>query len=201
MEKERKRLLIPLFETLQGKKVILRSYKESDAEAFLEAMIESRERLLLWLPWPAKCQTLDDARSWLIQDMASWLLREQLHMGIWDIETQHFLGGISLRPHSWEIPFFEIGYWLRTSAERKGYMTEAVHLLTTFAFEKLGAKRVMIRIDERNQHSIAVAERLHFKREGTLRNYEMAPDGRLQNIVIFALTSEDWEKSPNFYGI
>lgn len=96
-----------------------------------------------------------------------------------------------LRPHNWAIPFFEIGYWLRSAAEGKGYMTEAVQLLTDYAFDQLGARRVMLRIDERNQRSIAVAERLPFQREGTLRNQERAADGTLRNMVIFALTPSD----------
>jgi ribosomal-protein-serine acetyltransferase len=197
MKKTQKRSLIPLFEELHGERILLRGYRESDAQAFFNAVVESRERLRPWDDWPDKCQICDDARNWLIQDMASWLLREQLQIGIWNLKTKKFLGGVLLRPHNWDIPFFEIGYWLRTSAEGKGYMTEAVQLLTRFAFDKLGAKRVMVRIDERNHRSIALAERLQFQCEGTLRNYEMAADGRLRNMIIFALTSEDWEKIPS----
>ncbi len=70
-------------------------------------------------------------------------------------------------------------------------MTEAVRLLTDYAFDQLGARRVMLRIDERNQRSIALAERLHFLREGTLRNHERAADGTLRNMVIFALIPLD----------
>ncbi|HEY0757619.1 MAG TPA: GNAT family N-acetyltransferase [Ktedonobacteraceae bacterium] len=186
-----KRILIPLFETLSGERILIRHYQEDDAQAFLDAVIESRDRLRLWDSWTDKCQTLDDARAWLREDMAHWLLREQLQMGIWDLETEQFLGDIMLRPHSWEIPFFEIGYWLRTSAEGKGYMTEAVELLTDYALRELQAQRVMLRIDERNKRSIAVAERSHFQREGTLRNHERAGDGTLRNMVIFALIPDD----------
>ena len=191
MANTHKPILKPFFEELQGARILLRGYHENDAPAFFDAVIESRDRLRPWDDWPDKCQTLDIARAWLREDMARWLLREQFQIGIWDRESQQFLGNIMLRPHNWAIPFFEIGYWLRNSAEGKGYMTEAVQLLSDYAFEQMEAKRVMMRIDERNQRSIAVAERLHFQREGTLRNQERAADGTLRNMVIFALTPLD----------
>src|ERR1700730_17278674 len=142
----KKPTLIPLFETLQGERVLLRGYKEGDAQPFFDAVSESRDRLHLWDDWPDECHSIDDARAWLREDMARWLLREQLEIGIWERATRHFLGGIMLRPHSWEIPFFEIGYWLRSSAEGKGYMTEAVQLLTDYAFDEYKVNRIMMRI-------------------------------------------------------
>lgn len=192
MLKTHKHILTPLFETLRGERVLLRGYQEGDAQDFFDAVVESRERLRPWEDWPDKCQELEVARAWLREDIARWLLREEMQIGIWSLETQLFIGNIMLRPHNWQIPFFEIGYWLRTSAEGKGYMSEAVQLLRDFAFAELGARRVMLRIDERNARSIAVAERLHFRREGILRNQEIAADGRLRNMIIFALTPEDW---------
>lgn len=186
-----KPIFTPFFEELQGTRILLRGYHENDAPAFFDAVVESRDRLRLWDDWPDTCETFEIARAWLREDMARWLLREQFQVGIWDLESKQFCGNIMLRPHNWAIPFFEIGSWLRSSAEGKGYMTEAVQLLTDYAFDQLGARRVMLRIDERNQRSIAVAERLHFQREGTLRNQERAADGTLRNMVIFALTPSD----------
>jgi ribosomal-protein-serine acetyltransferase len=191
MVNAQKPILTPFFEELPGARILLRGYHEDDASAFFDAVVESRDRLRPWDDWPDKCQTLETARAWLREDMARWLLREQFQIGIWDRESEQFLGNIMLRPHNWAIPFFEIGYWLRNSAEGKGYMAEAVQLLTDYAFDQLGAHRVMLRIDERNRRSIALAEHLHFQHEGTLRNQERAADGTLRNMVIFALTPSD----------
>jgi ribosomal-protein-serine acetyltransferase len=191
MVNTQKPILTPFFEELQGTRILLRGYHENDAPAFFDAVVESRDRLRPWDDWPDTGETLEIARAWLREDMARWLLREQFQVGIWDLESKQFFGNIMLCPHNWAIPFFEIGYWLRNSAEGKGYMTEAVQLLTDYAFDQLGARRVMLRIDERNQRSIALAQRLHFQREGPLRNQERAADGTLRNMVIFALTPSD----------
>ena len=183
--------LIPLFAELSGPRVCLRPYAELDAPAFFAAVEESRERLIPWDTWPQRCQTLTDAQRFVAYFRADFILRQGIEVGIWDKTTMDFLGSIMLRPKDWQIPFFEIGYWLRTSAEGHGYMREAAQLLVDFAFGQLGANRVMMRIDERNQRSLAVAERLGFVREGCLRNLERATDGNLRNMVVMALTPTD----------
>jgi RimJ/RimL family protein N-acetyltransferase len=105
---------------------------------------------------------------------------------VFDVETDRFLGGIGLMVHSWEIRSFEIGYWLRKSAEGHGFMTEAVRLLTDFALNNLQAQRVEIQCDERNTHSANVARRLGFVQEGRLRNDFQAPDGTATTTLVFS---------------
>lgn len=193
MTNEQQRILTPIFAELRDSRILLRGLHDDDAQAFFEALVESRDLLRPWDNdnWFDTYQSPDDARAWLRKAMARWLLREQFQIGIWDLQSARFLGQMMLIPCNWAIPSFEIGYWLRTSAGGKGYMTEALQLLTDYAFDQLAAKRVMLRIDERNKASIALAERLHFRREGTLRNQELAADGSLCNMIIFALTPED----------
>ncbi len=183
--------LIPLFEELQGEHVLVRAYRESDARDLFEAVGESREHIRPWLPFADAHQSLEESRDWIIHQMANWLLREQVTLGIWEQATQRYLGGIGLHPHNWESRHFEIGYWLRASATRKGYMTEAVRLLTDFAFNDLAATRVQIRCDERNVHSAAVPRRLGFVQEARLRNDTVAPDGSLRTTLVFSLIPDD----------
>lgn len=191
MEMPRHRALIPLFDVLEGERVVVRPFRESDAEEHFEAVVESREHIQPWLPWARGYDTLDDSRTFIARSEAAWRLRDDLILGIFDRATGRFLGGTGLHPRDWDIPFFEIGYWLRVSAEGHGYMTEAVRLLTDYAFESLGANRVMIRCDERNTRSAAVAERAGYLREARLRNDSFGADGTLRNTLIFALTPVD----------
>jgi RimJ/RimL family protein N-acetyltransferase len=72
---------------------------------------------------------------------------------------------------------FEIGYWLRKSAEGHGYMAEAASLLTNYALNDLKANRVEILCDALNTRSASVARRLGFVHEGTLRNDSTQPGG------------------------
>lgn len=183
--------LIPLFEELRGEHVLVRPYRESDAQALFEAVAESRDHLRPWLPFADAHQTVEESRDWIIHVIAEWLIRTNLTVSIWEISTNRFLGGSGLHPHDWEIRYFEIGYWLRASATGHGYTTEAVKLLTNYAFARLAAARIEIRCDERNVRSAAIPRRLGFMQDGLLRNDSLAPDGSLRNTLVFSLVRED----------
>jgi ribosomal-protein-serine acetyltransferase len=191
MKKATFHTLIPLFEELRGERVLVRPYRESDAQALFEAVGESREHLRPWLPFADAHQSIEESRDWILHQMAQWLLRENLNGVLCDKETGRYLGGIGLHPHNWDIGKFEIGYWLRASAAGHGYMTEAVKLLTDYAFTHLSANRVQIRCDENNIRSAAIPRRLGFVQEACMRNDSLAPDGSLRTTLLFAQIRAD----------
>jgi RimJ/RimL family protein N-acetyltransferase len=182
---------IPLFEELRGARVLLRPYREADADALFEAIVESREHLRRFLPWERFHQTVADSREWIARMRAEWLLRRELTVGIWEIASGRYLGGSGYHPPDWDARAFEIGYWLRVSAEGHGYMSEAVRLLVGYAFDQLHANRVEITCDARNSRSAAVARRLGFQLEGRLRNQMWSTDSPFTDRLIFALTPSD----------
>jgi RimJ/RimL family protein N-acetyltransferase len=177
--------LIPLFEVLTGKRVLIRPYQPDDAADLFAAINESREHLRPWLPFADAHQTLDESRDWIVQQQAAWLLRTSLFVGIWTVEND-FVGGTGLEPVSWDIGYFQIGYWIRASAAGQGYVTEAVRLLTDYAVDHLKAHRIEIRCSEHNTRSAAVARRAGFVLEGILRNDHRACDGAIHSSLVFA---------------
>jgi RimJ/RimL family protein N-acetyltransferase len=183
------RTLIPLFEELRGERVVVRPYRESDAQALFEAMTESRDHLRPWLPFADEHQTVDESRHWINQQVANWILRDDLVLSIWEKASGRYLGGTGLHPHDWEIGYFEIGYWVRASAEGYGYVTEAVRLLTDYALDSLKANRLEIRCDELNVRSAAIPKRLGYVLEGRLHNNMATSDGRLRTTLVFSLIS------------
>src|SRR5205085_4884743 len=123
------------------------------------------------LPFADEHQTVDESQHWIIQQMAHWLLRDDLALSIWEQATGHYLGSTGLHPHDWEIGYFEIGYWIRASAKGHGFVTEAVRLLTDYALNTLKANRLEILCDELNVRSAAIPKRLEYVLEGRLRNH------------------------------
>lgn len=106
-----------------------------------------------------------------------------------------FIGGTGLHVHNWDVPSFEIGYWIRTGYEGKRYVIEAVRRITQFGFETLNANRIFIRCDIANLRSQAVAKRAGFIYEGTFRNFERRHDnGALTDMIYFAMTADDYRK-------
>jgi RimJ/RimL family protein N-acetyltransferase len=185
------RTLIALFDELRGERVLLRPYQPADAPALFEAVEESRPYLDQWIGFGHGHRSVEQSHDWIIRQQARWLLRDDMPCGIWEIATGRFLGDSRIYPQSWESRYFSLSYWLRRSATGHGYMTEAVRLLTRYAFDELNASRVEIRCDERNQASAGVAQRLGYVQEGRLRNHILAPDGTLRTTIIFARIPED----------
>lgn len=183
--------LRPIFDELRGQRVLVRPYREADAEEQFRAIIESRDHLLPWLPFATVYQHVNDSRDFINRCIAHWRLREDFPVGIWDLANGRFVGSSGLHPRSWCIPEFEIGYWLRRDAEGHGYVTETVRLLADYAFRALGAQRVLIRCDARNARSAAVAERAGFTLEGRLRRDGIAYDGVVRDTLIYAVTPDN----------
>ncbi len=100
--------LMPLFDELRGERVVVRPYRESDAQALFEAVGESREHLRPWLPFADAHQTVEESRDWIIHQLAEWLLRRDMQAGIWERATNRYVGGSGLDPHNWETGYFEI---------------------------------------------------------------------------------------------
>ena len=63
----------------------------------------------------------------------------------------------------------EVGYWLAEELQGRGLVTRACRALVAHAFGSMDVHRVEIRAGVDNRRSRAVAERLGFRHEGTLR--------------------------------
>jgi RimJ/RimL family protein N-acetyltransferase len=178
---------------LRGERVLLRLYRAEDAPEVFAAINESRERVKVWLPWAADGhKTLADTEEFVQGVARDWEERRQFAFGIWDAETGRYLGGAGYHIRDLDVPYFELGYWIRDGAVGKGYIREAVRLQTTYAFEQMGANRVEIRCDARNDRSRRIPEGLGFQLEGRLRNEARHTDGELRDTLLFALTPEDY---------
>ena len=60
------------------------------------------------------------------------------------------------------------------------------------AFEVLGANRVAIKTDIRNERSQAAIARLGAEREGVLRHQMIRRDGTLRDRVMYSIIPEEW---------
>jgi RimJ/RimL family protein N-acetyltransferase len=175
-----------------SERLTIRCPLPGDGPALYEAVMESLDELRLWLPWAMGEQTLKKTEANVRRGHTRFLNREDLWMLLFLKNSSVCIGGSGLHRIDWEVPKFEIGYWLRTSYTGQGYMTEAVARITEFAFDTLGAKRVEIHCDARNERSAAVARRLQFPLEGRLRNESRHhSSGNLRDELIFAKIAAD----------
>lgn len=164
----------------------MRPPQAGSGKACNDAIQESFNELHQWMPWAKTRPTVDETEEFARQACANWILRKELALQIYDKQTGEFLGGTGFHYIDWDIPRFEIGYWLRSSKIGQGIMTEAVDALTQYAFDTLKAKRVEIRCDEENLKSRKVAERCGYNLEAVLKMNELKADGAVRNTCIYA---------------
>jgi RimJ/RimL family protein N-acetyltransferase len=82
----------------------------------------------------------------------------------------------------------ELGYIVAPGARGRGVATEALRLLTDWAFEVLGALRASLIIDAANAPSRRVAERCGYVYEGTMRSSHLKQGIRID--------AELWSRLP-----
>lgn len=87
----------------------------------------------------------------------------------------------------------EIGHtWLAAAVRRTRVNTECKYLLLRHAFEELGAVRVQLKTDRRNERSQRAIERLGAVREGLLRKQMILESGYIRDTVMYSITDDEW---------
>jgi RimJ/RimL family protein N-acetyltransferase len=177
------------FET---ERLLIRAHRPGDGAAVNEAVRESFAELKPWMPWAQAEPTVDESEEHARTACAHWIERTGLGLLLFLKGTDTLVGCSGLHGIDWKVPKFEIGYWCRTSFQGKGYITEAVRGITVFTFETLGARRVAIHCDARNERSRRVMVRAGYSLEAVLRNHEVAADGTVRDTVICSLIPEEY---------
>lgn len=175
-----------LTDELTTPRLVVRAFRPDDAEALYATVADSREHIARWLLWTDQHGSVADSRAFIEQAREQWQQAQDFTFGVFARDSGALLGGLGLHPRAWNVPFFEVGYWLAASAEGNGYMTEAASALVDYAIRDLGALRVEIHCDALNTRSAAVARRLGFTQEALFRKHMRRPDGRLRDTLVFA---------------
>lgn len=179
-------ILISAPESFESNRLLIRAPLWGDGASVNEAIRESLEELRPWMPWANKVPTLEESEINIRRARLHFLERTDWRLLLFLKETGQLVGSSGLHQIDWESRKFEIGYWVRSSCAKQGYITEAVDAITSFAATELQANRIEIRCDSRNTQSARVAERLGFTLEGILRSDACDVDGSLRNTMIFS---------------
>jgi RimJ/RimL family protein N-acetyltransferase len=179
-------LLLDFPDHFETERLLIRAPRAGDGAQVHEAMVESFDQLHRWLPWARTLKTLAETEQMIHRMAARFLLREDFTLLLFRKTDERFIGSSGLHQVSWEVPRFEIGYWIRTSFQGQGYVTEAVSGITAFAFTVFSAERIEIRCDPCNRRSVAVAERTDYTFEGRCRNEHRDHDGELHDTLIYS---------------
>ncbi len=150
--------------------LLLRSFEDSDAEAFADAARTSVDTVGAWMPWCTPDCTAGDAMFWF------GLCREGVangtahDLGVFDASTGELLGGTGLNQINSLHRMANLGYWVRSSKQRQGVARRCVSALTALGFQTLGLQRIEIVVAVGNTASAAVARQAGAQWECTARN-------------------------------
>ena len=183
-------LLEDVPERLDTERLIIRCARSSDAAALNAAVCESIVELRERMPWAQTEPSLAQSEADCRRMQAKFLLREDLSMLMFergaDDHEGDFVGGVGMHRIDWRVRRFEIGYWCRTSKQRRGFVVEAARALTRLAFDRLQARRVEVRMDDNNERSWRVAQRAGFELEGVLCSDSLTPHGESRDTRVYA---------------
>jgi ribosomal-protein-serine acetyltransferase len=166
----------------------LRPLEESDAEELYRLIDANRARLKRWMAW-AEGQTRDRTLEFIRAGRRQIGADDGFQSAI--LGEDGIVGVAGFHGVDWPNRATSLGYWLAAGQEGRGTMTHAVRALVDHGFGRWGLNRVEIRADVENLRSRALAERLGFVYEGTLRQALRLADG-FHDDVVYSMLAADW---------
>ena len=166
---------------LQTERLILRSYQESDLNAYYEMMADPDiTRYLVpghpMSPREAWRSIAGMAGHWGLRGHGQWALEEK--------ESGEFVGRCGIiEPEGW--PAKEIGWVLHPKAWGKGYATEAAEAALGYAFKTMRLEKIISLIQPGNDGSVAVAKRIGETLEERITIYDKEAD-------VYSITAKEY---------
>ena len=132
-------------------------------------------------------------RSWLDDALRARDAGTEQPFATVDVATGRVLGSTRYLAIAAAHRRLEIGWtWLTPAARGTGANSEAKLLLLEHAFERLGAMRVELKTDARNERSRGALAGIGATFEGVFRRHMIVADGRVRDSAWYAVVEEDW---------
>lgn len=168
--------------------ITLRMLRDSDAPTIVVAGDD--EETQKWLPLPTP-YTIEDAR-FFIEEIAVSTLSAGTGIVFAIEQNNMFVGCIDVKRAEWLNGNCEIGYWTVPQHRGRGFMSQALTMLSRWVLLEQGFVRVEVRVAVGNFASQRVAEKAGFAREGIARQAGRVHDGRV-DLVIYSRVLRDLE--------
>ena len=188
-------LLIDIPMPIRPPRLTLRPVQEGDGAELAKAVEETYELLRPYMTWigPSKEEETDSQKKEaLVRDKyAAFLKREDMMLVGIENKTGKHVVYTGLNTINWRIRRFNIGYWVRKSAQGNGYAAEGTNAILRYAFNELGARIVNIRHAEGNEASRKIIEKLGFTVRGYNPYADIDRDGNILNETEYYRTNLD----------
>lgn len=166
---------------IEGAVVTLRSFAERDVHLIEEASLDEHIPLITTVPTEYSHEA---GLAFVSRQHDRARTRSGYSFAIADRQTDEAVGQVGWWIADLQEGRATIGYWVGASRRGRGFATEAVELLSLWAFDNLPVQRLNLFVEPWNIASIKVAERAGFEAEGLLRRWELISD-EPKDMVIF----------------
>ena len=140
-----------------------------------------------------KLESVADAQGFVAEALRVAATGSQLPFTIVDLKSNRVAGSTRYLDIRCSDRAIEIGStWLGRDFQRTAINTECKYLLLRHAFDELGAVRVTLKTDSRNEQSQRAIERLGAVREGVLRKHMVLWDGYVRDTVYYSILDTEW---------
>lgn len=178
--------------TLTGGSLHLRWLEKRDIPALFDIFGDEEVTRYCGVP---QLTALSGAEDLLGQIRTGFRERSLFQWGVALAETDEVIGTCTLFHFSWTHRRCELGFALAKKRWGLGDGGRAARSVLNFAFERLGLHRVEADADPRNVRSLALLERLGFRREGLLRERYIV-NGEVQDGVMLGLLRSEFRRLP-----
>ncbi|MFI2611487.1 GNAT family N-acetyltransferase [Kitasatospora sp. NPDC018619] len=155
--------------TLTTERLVLRSPRESDIDAVFAACQDPEIQRWTVVPSPYR---REDA-EFFVRDLAAEGRRTGANLvwGVFERGSGALVGCQGLVLRAADRGCAEIGWWAVKEFRGRGYTTEAARAVSRHGLRELGLRRLEWLAYVGNEGSRAVAEKVGYRFEGTLRSY------------------------------
>lgn len=158
------------------------------AEELFKLTNTNRKFLQQWLPWLDRVTEASDTKDFLEAQLLKFQQGKALHVTIF--HQNKIAGVLGYNKIDRANKIGHLGYWLALEYNGRGIMTQSVRELIEIGFDYYTLNRIDLRCAVANSRSRAIAERLGFRNEGTIRQAEKLNDRYVDHVVYGLLKSE-----------
>ena len=159
------------------------------AQPLLDVVNKNRTHLAEFLPWVEYMQSVEDFKAYIRS--CDILFQQQREVSFMIFYDGQLAGRIGLHHMNMQNKQAAIGYWLTKNMEGKGIITQSCKTLISYGFNNLQLHRIEIKAATHNIKSQAIPEKLHFKKEGVLREAELVNNVYF-DLFVYAVLRHEW---------
>ena len=188
------KLLLDIPTRIETERLYLRSYQPGDGPWYYAMSQKNRSHLMRYESDNVAMGIKSEEEAEMVMcDLAlDWMARNCFFLGAFEKRTDEFVAQIYIGPVNWDLPEFQIGYFVDQEHEGQGFVTEAVKVTLGFVFNQLRAHRIRLECDDTNVRSIRVAERCGMLREGHIRENKRNSDGIYSGTLYYGLLRREF---------